>query len=123
VSQKYFNIPRLVCNLFCSTCSTCNSKKAAKLGSGSPVQEKTDAHAPAPVKRGKLGARGLVDLLDYQSSPHMGYVYLLTYVDDGRKIGFATPLPNKSVRNFSAFDYKNLTIQTHENIVSAITEV
>eukprot|EP00873_Tetraselmis_striata_P039077 jgi/Tetstr1/459341/TSEL_004736.t1 len=42
-----------------------------------------------------FGARGQIDLIDYQSSEYKGYRFLLTYIDHGIKFCFCTPIPNK----------------------------
>eukprot|EP00873_Tetraselmis_striata_P012745 jgi/Tetstr1/433009/TSEL_022346.t1 len=42
-----------------------------------------------------FGARGQIDLIDYQSSEYKGYRFLLTYINHGIKFCFCTPIPNK----------------------------
>eukprot|EP00873_Tetraselmis_striata_P044410 jgi/Tetstr1/464674/TSEL_009427.t2 len=87
LSQKYFNIPRRVVDLFVETCAACQTNR--------PHPRKAKAGSRPILSKGKFGARGRVDLVDYQSSEYAGYKFLLTYFDHGLKLGFTAPLPNK----------------------------
>eukprot|EP00873_Tetraselmis_striata_P033566 jgi/Tetstr1/453830/TSEL_003994.t1 len=82
-------IPMRVVKLFCETCATCAKHRTTK------VKAKA-GHRPI-LSKGMFGARGQIDLIDYQSSEHKGYRFLLTYIDHGIKFCFCTPIPNKEV--------------------------
>mmetsp|Transcript_34566 Transcript_34566/g.87208 ORF Transcript_34566/g.87208 Transcript_34566/m.87208 type:complete len:172 (+) Transcript_34566:728-1243(+) len=82
---RYCNIPRRVVKLFCETCVTCAKHRTTKAKAG---------HRPI-LSKGMFGARGQIDLIDYQSSEYKGYRFLLTYIDHGIKFCFCTPIPNK----------------------------
>lgn len=84
---RYCNIPRRVVKLFCETCVTCAKHRTTKAKAG---------HRPI-LSKGMFGARGQIDLIDYQSSEYKGYRFLLTYIDHGIKFCFCTPIPNKEV--------------------------
>ena len=79
------SITREICKLFTDTCALClkHMKKT----------KPTAGHQPI-LTRG-LGARGQVDLIDFQAYPDGVFKHLLVYVDHGIKMCWLTPIVAK----------------------------
>lgn len=85
VCEKYDNIPKRVCKLFTETCRRCGEHAKTK---------KPTAGVKNIITEG-FGARGQVDLVDFQSMPDGPFKFLLNYIDHGVKKLTSIPIVAK----------------------------
>ena len=85
ILQYCSNISRETCRIFTDTCTHCIETF---------VKKKTTA-GHQPILSYGFGARGQVDLIDFQTMPDGEFKFLMNYIDHGNKLAFSTPLKSK----------------------------